>query len=319
MGSSTDYVDFSLRQNKAIERSLVFAAVLRIATVLGRPDFVYVGFGSVWFIDFEVAHREVGIETMISIESDPVVYERARFNKPYRTVDVLPGYSHDVIPELLETRPDLASRPWIVWLDYDQVLNETKLDELDALVASLPYSSMLLTTFSASPGRYAQLSERLDRFESLLGDAFPKERFPRPKDLRDEHAVMVALSDAVVAFLQSRFLRSARKGEFVPAFNLQYQDGTPMATAGGVLVTEAKAADVHAEMARAPWLACSSTPIVTPPLTPREVAALRGLLPNVTPPDRTNVKALGFDLLEDQIESFATHYLLYPSFAQTVR
>src|SRR3954470_6008578 len=121
---STNYVDFSIRQNKTIERGIVFMGLSRLRRALDGMEFVYVGLGSVWFVDFDLAHRELGIETMVSIEADDVLYERARFNKPYRTVEVVRGYSYDVIPLLLSDRADLTSHPWIVWLDYDEAMDE---------------------------------------------------------------------------------------------------------------------------------------------------------------------------------------------------
>src|SRR3954470_22753066 len=122
---STNYVDFSIRQNKTIERGIVFMGLSRLRRALDGMEFVYVGLGSVWFVDFDLAHRELGIENMVSIESDPTLYRRATFNKPYRTVEVIEGTSYDVIPALLSDRDDLTRHPWILWLDYDEAIDET--------------------------------------------------------------------------------------------------------------------------------------------------------------------------------------------------
>lgn len=317
---STNYIDFSVRQNKAIERALVFEGLRRVAACIGRTDFVYVGFGSVWFVDFDSAHRELGVETMISIEAEPVTYRRAQFNKPYRTIEIIHGMSHDVLPQLIVDRADLTQRPWIVWLDYDNVLDETKLDEIQALIATLPDDSVLLATFSASLPRYASPpSSARARFEELFGNAFPTERFPSTRSYKDEKALMVALSEALSDFMQSEHIRSARPGRFVPGFRLQYQDGTPMATAGGVLASDSNAEAIAKLVDGTNWTAASSVPIVTPPLTQREVAALRALLPNEQEPSRQDVQNLGFDLEDEQIASFVEHYLRYPSFVQTAR
>lgn len=315
---STNYINFAIRQNKSIERSIVFDALKRLCTVIGREDFVYVGLGSVWFVDFELAHRVLAIETMISIESEEVTFKRAQFNRPYRTVDVIKGSSYDVIPNMLATRSDLENRPWIVWLDYDEILDETKIDELRLLIELLPSDSILLTTFSASPGRYDKAAQLQQRFESLLGDAFPFERFRKPRDFKNEVKLMVALSSAVNNLMQSQFIRVARKGRFIPAFSLQYQDGTPMATAGGVLASQELAEPLDSEVSNS-WRALSETPIVTPPLTHLEVTALRALLPSDRPVSRQDIQDVGFDLLEEQIESFVEHYLRYPTFVETVR
>jgi hypothetical protein len=47
------------------------------------------------FMDFDHAHRDLGIQTMISIEDDDITHMRATFNKPFRTVELIPGLSHD--------------------------------------------------------------------------------------------------------------------------------------------------------------------------------------------------------------------------------
>jgi|GEM_PF-645172 len=314
--TSTSYIDFSVRQNKSIERSIVFDALRQIKAMVDRSDFAYIGFGSVWFVDFEAAHREIGVETMISIEADDVVYERALFNRPYRTVEVLKGHSRDVFPDEIEPRSDLKNRPWIVWLDYDEVIDETKLDEISHLIQYAPDDSIILTTFSASAGRYAKPAELHDRFEGLLGDAFPLEDFPSIRSFRDEGRLMVALSSAMNTFMQSEYIRLARPGKFVPSFCLQYQDGTPMATAGGVLASDRSASNVRRLVTSREWKALSSIPIVVPPLTPREVSALRTLLPASVSPSREQIRSLGFDLLDDQIGSFVEHYLRYPIYFQ---
>ena len=92
--SSTGAVNFSVRQNKAIERLLAFESLRRLLMLNDDLDYVYVGLGSVWFVDFDMAHRELSIDTMISIEADDVVFRRAEFNKPFRTVEVIHGLSH---------------------------------------------------------------------------------------------------------------------------------------------------------------------------------------------------------------------------------
>lgn len=318
--SSSHYIDFSVRQNKAIERVIVFEGLRRLTKIYKDTNFVYIGFGSVWFIDFDMAHRELGIETMISIESDAVLFNRAKFNKPYRTIEVLHGKSHDVLPMLLAEQPGLAARPWVVWLDYDEVLDETKLDELSELVLSLPGNSFLLTTFSAAAQRYEPKPiNRLGRFEELFGDAFPVERFKSVRSLSDEPKVMTALGDAVIGHLKARSVEIARPGGFIPAFNLQYQDGTPMATAGGVLPTPDLVEAVREEIEKPDWPCLGREPIITPPLTAKEVSSLRSLLPCSDALSRNDVRKLGFDLMDHQIASFCEHYLKYPSFVQTVR
>ncbi|WP_308202629.1 O-methyltransferase [Curtobacterium sp. RIT-PI-V] len=312
---STNYINFSVRQNKAIERKIAFECLSKLVTDKG-DSYIYVGFGSVWFVDFEAAHRDLRINSMISIESDEVVYRRAAFNAPFRTVSVEQGNSADVLPDLLK-RPDLSSRPWVVWLDYDTTMDETKLDELENLVVNLPPNSAILTTFSASAGRYAQQTQIADRLSSLFGDTFDATEFPRLKDYKNEKKLMLALSKAVRDRMISRFHRSGRTGSCLPIIELQYQDGTPMTTVGLALTDPAESKRVEGLIGDPSWRGISNDPIATPPLTQRETNALRTLLPSDPFPTRSAVKTLGFDLAENELASFSRHYLDYPTFVQT--
>lgn len=312
-------MNFSVRQNKAIERSIVFDGLRKILQLLPNTPYIYAGMGSVWFVDFDMAHRDLGIQRMLSIEGDNILYERAKFNKPYRTVDVQPGFSHDVIPELLD-KGEYSECPWVLWLDYDEALDETKLEELDLLVEKLPNNSVLLTTFNASGGRYEHnVQGRVDRFAELFGDSFPREDFQSMKDSKDENKVMRSLASAASSYLKSISINISRRGGFIEAFGLQYKDGSPMVTVGGVLPDPSVELDIRAEVGSSDWRAISSTPITTPPLTQKEVVHLRGLLPCTPDPTRDDVQNLGFDLLEDQLASFTEHYLKYPMFVETVR
>ena len=318
--TSTNSVDFSVRQNKAIERAITFEGLKALNEFVSIKDFIYVGLGSVWFIDFDMAHRELGISILISVEADEIVYKRAVFNKPYRTVEVHYGYSHDILPALLADRPDLTSHPWIVWLDYDQVIDETKLDELDYLIINLPANSVLLVTFRASPDRYARApKDRPDRIGELFGDAAPQDIFNSADGYDDERIMMKGLAAATLKHFTARALQGARPGGFVPLFNLQYEDSVPMVTVGGMLPAVAIAEDIRNLASQPEWPGICELPIITPPLTPKEVTAIKTLLPGDPHPGRAEVQSLNFDLLEDQIACFVQYYLKYPSFVQTAR
>lgn len=319
MASSSSIINYSVRQNKSIERALVFEGLRRLQGVLPWEDCVYVGLGSAWFVDFDLAHRELGIETMISIEGDEVTYHRACFNAPFRTVEVISGYSHDEIPKLLE-RPSLNARPWIVWLDYDDTLDGTKIDELTALVREAPANSVVLTTFNAHGGSYHDSPEgRLAEFIELFGSAFPHEDHRGGRGLNKFTTVQRVLAEALLDTLESSVRAAARRGGLHRGFNLRYRDGAPMVTVGVVLAAPETSQAVSDEIAHPRWRAVEMDPIDSPPLTPKEVAALRTLLPSSTSPQRGDIKELGFDLPDSQIASFVRYYLDYPSWVQSVR
>ena len=98
--SSTNIINFSLRQNKSIERSIVFDCLGDIVRFLKLDDLgQHVGFGSVWFVHFVLAHRLLGIDNNdLYLEQDDVTDARAKFNKLYRTLEVMKGISSEGHP-----------------------------------------------------------------------------------------------------------------------------------------------------------------------------------------------------------------------------
>jgi hypothetical protein len=79
--------------------------------------YVYVGFGSVWFAEFGLYHRSLGIKKMISIERQADAKSRIDANKPFACVQVDYRSSTLAIPDL-----DWTKRQFI-WLDYDDPIN----------------------------------------------------------------------------------------------------------------------------------------------------------------------------------------------------
>lgn len=287
--------------------------IARITSACGLRNIIYVGLGSVWFTDFVMAHRDLGVKDMHSIELDPIIAARARYNRPFRTLRVHEGASDTVLPQLLQ-RNTYLRRPWIVWLDYDDHLRRSHLLELARLVRDLPEDSFLLTTFSAQPSRYGKLVERSMRLGEVLGQALDPE--PEHSQLRESDKFMMLLGQLVEDHLRSSAIRQGRPGGYLPAFRMGYRDGSPMTTVGGFLSAPENLDKVKAILNGAGWVGRPDKPITTAPLTAKEVSALQSKLPARRRLTRADVQRLGFDLDEDQIELFEEYYLSYPTFAQ---
>jgi hypothetical protein len=314
--SSTNIVNFSLRQNKSIERSIVFDCIGEVVRLLSLRGLVYVGLGSVWFADFMLAHRFLGVDTMISIEHDEVIYKRAKFNKLYRTLEVWEGKSSDVIPRLVR-RDDLTDRPWIAWLDYDDDMDDDKLAELVELIRVLPENSILITTFSAYAAKYGRNENRPAYLIDLFGQSAPEGL--NPVETRSQEELSRILAGSTERYLVSAAIRSGRPGSFLPAIRLMYRDSAPMVTVGGVLPTVDNEEAIRQLVSRAEWIGRSDKLIQAPYLTPKEFLALQSGLPSVDPITRSDVQKMGFDLDEEQLDSFVDHYLRYPQFAQVMQ
>jgi hypothetical protein len=50
-------MSYELRPSKAVTRRLLVDVLRRLPTVAALPDYQYVGFGALEFLDFELVHR----------------------------------------------------------------------------------------------------------------------------------------------------------------------------------------------------------------------------------------------------------------------
>ena len=80
-------VDYNLRPAKQIERRMILDTFHNLGTV-GFPirDYKYVGFGSIYFVDFAMFHKLLGIRKLLSRSSPPTVEPDASSS----TVSTLP-------------------------------------------------------------------------------------------------------------------------------------------------------------------------------------------------------------------------------------
>lgn len=311
---SFNVVNYSLRPSKSIQRQLVFGSLRVLQSHLDLDNTVYVGFGSIWFTDFVMAHKMLGIVDMVSIEGHEIGYKRAIFNSPFATITVKNGLSGAILPELFADER-LRRRPWLIWLDYDYVLNEAVVDDLRKVIENAPENSVLLVTFNGHEQKYGSAAERPERLREVLGDVVPDDL--SKQSCRDDR-MQETLADLTLDFLKSTAAEMARPGGFVPAFRVIYQDGAPMVTVGGVLPAKGAAKIAADVVGSADWSAMPASPIKAPNLTIREAAVLQSLLPRPEPLTRDDIHKLGFDLEEHEIEAFQSYYLHYPSFAQIV-
>jgi hypothetical protein len=310
---SFDTINYSLRVNKSIQRSLVFEGLRQLKASMHLEDAVFVGMGSIWFADFLMAHKLLHIDEMISIELDEIGCRRARFNKPFRTVCVKEGSTNEVLPVLYEDR-SLVSRPWFIWLDYDRELDEYSVDDLRLVVERTPPNSVFLATFSANGARYGRPRQRPDRLRALLAPVVPDDLSRETCD--DSGLFSETLADLTLDFLVSVAADVARPGGFVRAFRILYRDTSPMVTVGGVLPATDAVSAVRALVAGGDWPSIAPHPVITHHLTLREVAVLQSQMPSAAVFNRQAVQRLGFDLEEDQIRAFGYYYKYYPAFAQ---
>lgn len=308
-------INYSLRPSKTIQRGLVFEGLRRLQEHLDWRHASYVGFGSIWFTDFLIAHKILRLSHMVSIEANQIGYRRAKFNRPYSFVRVRYGYSYDVLPPLFQ-QVRFQKYPSIIWLDYDQEIGEGIIDELRNIAEIATPDSVLITTFDASEKHYgADPDQILIRLEELFG-------YNATHRLTKADVRGIKLAQTL-ATLTSRLLSNATRrisklNPCIPAFQVVYKDKASMVTVGATFPRPENVKSVAKCVSAADWPGFVAEPVIAPHLTSKEVSVLQSKLPAAKNMSRSLIQELGFDLEDDQIQAFRNFYRHYPTFAQII-
>ena len=139
-------VAYELRPAKQVERRMLLDGLQRLMVAgFNLREYQYTGMGSLYFVDYILFHKFLGIQKLVCVERDRSLLSRMEFNKPSALIEVISGAIGDVLPDLDRRQKHL------VWLDYDQRLDQSIAQDLHLAVASVPPGSIILITVDAKP------------------------------------------------------------------------------------------------------------------------------------------------------------------------
>lgn len=311
---SFDAVNYAIRPNKAVERKIVFSGLSKLSATLDISSYNYIGLGSLWFVDFVMAHRVLGIKSMISIEADEIGYKRSEFNRPLACIEVVHGETTLTIPDLR-----LEDRPAVLWFDYDSSIRGPVIKDIEIIAGSCAPNTVLIATINAKKSDLPTKDENGDDINEetslrrIAGDLVPTPL--SPKELRPLRYPKL-LCDILSNQFQSATLHSGRPEVFIKLFELVYKDGTPMVTVGGIIAAPDKAEEIRRLVESFDWEGIVPETIAVPPLTVKEKLALDRIMPSKNPPTDAQMDEIGFRLERDQVATYHRHYLHYPMFGE---
>lgn len=314
MTASFRKIDYSLRPAKHAERRMLCEVFRKLHPFEAVERYLYVGMGSLWFTDFILFHRVLGIREMISIDKSG---NKKRFeaNKPFRAIAMNFASTTDALPKLDWTRKQF------IWLDYDDEIDLDKL--LDVKTAATRALSGTVLAVSVQCEKAKEIAEAaaadeataIDRFR----DRFGRERVP-PETWDDDlfswnfgrlsrRLLLAEIEGALAA-------RNADKSAldavgFHPICDFEYSDGAKMTTVVGIFVSRRD---------NALFKACGFKDldfidnkerlvhIEVPKLTVREIRHLEQQLPK-----KRRLRLAGVP--EKDAKKFATFYRYLPNFA----
>jgi len=336
---SYERINYSLRPAKQIERKMIFEACKRLESYALLPAYRYVGFGSIFFSDFSLVHRQLNISKMVSIEKDEKNKERFEFNRPFKCIDLQFGKSSTVLPTL-----DWSDRT-ILWLDYDGPLDASVIADVESFCVSASSGSVLIVTVNAIPplaplpnkspigsdneddlGSIATKDTQFDFLRERLSEDVGKNHVPHDTERSDfagwNYAALMrriihsTVEDAIRR--RNRELNGYAILNWNPTFSFDYSDGCNMTTFGGVL--SSKGEQKHYESGSFSDFdfyqsSCDkSFRIKVPILTAKELRVLDSMLP-----DFDNEGVSGDGIRSADIAAYAKIYRYFPNFAEIDR
>jgi hypothetical protein len=309
MATSPSYarINYSLRPAKHVERKMVFEALRRLDRIADLRQFRYIGLGSPFFADFRLAHREIGIQSLLNIEQETDDQERFEFNRPFGCVEMEFGEASDVLDEI-----DWEIRT-IAWLDYDKPLNTAQIADVKRLAANLKSGSVIVITTNADP---FGLEGRVERLQKQLGDYLPLSA--DDPDLLGGWGTAQLLRSIIHDAIQQQLvirnegLPPGAGIHYTQAFNFNYADGVRMLTVGGMLFDAGMVGNAQQlDLDSLPFVRRGEDAYVVeiPHLTWKEMTHLESAFP-CDPADA------GLDFLDrDAVEQYSAVYRYFPRYA----
>lgn len=143
---SFDAINYAVRLRKNIERKLIAELLISLNKEFAISNYQYIGMGSMWFTDFIVMHKALGIRKMWSIEKYSP--KRAEFNNPFGFIKVLPGDVRKELPKLMSDGTNT-----IAWLDYDHSLGDGIIQDLQEIGIHASRGDFFIITANAHPSQ----------------------------------------------------------------------------------------------------------------------------------------------------------------------
>ncbi|HEV2517825.1 MAG TPA: O-methyltransferase [Devosia sp.] len=339
MGGST--VPYALRQNKFVDRRIYIDLLSRVERYFTVDDHVYISMGGATLEDHRLAHAELGMNRLLSFDSETWVVARQRFNKPYDYIKVIQSTSTDLISNFSHTLEEngFGAAPNVaMWLDFTspgEIGQQVR--EFNQLLDLLQPHDILRITVNASasaiyrPEKVDGRAEREDEFkpkrlkklQERLGDYLPTDA--APDDMVDSNLGKV-LAQSLEKAAKEAFPASS-KLIAVPLSLVRYADGQQMLSATTVILDRGEV-DAFLEKTKAkawPFYSATWTDIhliSVPEFTMRERMLIGSKVSGASEGDICTELGFLFNNdkgdAEEYIRQYKRYYRFYPHFHHIV-
>lgn len=309
---------YHLRPNKYVDRCLFVNSLERLSSLIKLQKHRYIGFGSYLFDDFKLIHDRLNIETMISLESRPEIYDRAQYNAPYKCIEIINQTSTDFV-----SGGNWTEENNIIWFDYvsPKALGQ-QFNDIASLTNIVAPHDIIRVTFNANADTLGALEKgldaRLNKLRTRIGKHIPSDA--GPQDCTKEQYPILLLQ-SLRKMLSSLFPeRKFDKRFIVPMFSTVYQDSEHlMLTFTSIVLDdheeEQKIKEAFDDIPYVNFEWDRPSLIKIPELTIKEMLEINKLLPSRDAEEQLSEKfGFVFDNKKAEIESYISFYKYYPSF-----
>ena len=321
-----ELMNYLFRPAKNIERKMLCEALSRLSILSDVKQYQYVGFGSVYFADFTLFHKQLGIQKLISIEGDEDMETRVRFNQPYSCIEIMPGWSYEMLPEV-----NWDEKKSILWLDYTGTLEGYMFKDMATFFQRAISGSVFIISINVdlkeeagnttvSEKIKAKLSKDIDVKKRISSSAI-KNDITRD----DYYSILRNVIDTEIneIITERNKLESQDTFFYKQIFNFLYRDGQAMLTIGGILFSDKEKEKINKmNFTNLDFIMDGENyyEIRVPHLTYREIHAIDKHLPNFNTNDEAREKALkelkGV-ISDDAIHKYAKIYRYYPNYTES--
>jgi len=317
MKPSYKKINYALRPAKCIERKMLCEAFRCLSDFRYVESYRYIGFGSVYFSDFTLFHKELNLCQMKSIEHNEDDKDRCEFNRPFQCIDLIIGESTDILSQI-----DWNEICTIAWLDYDDKLTNQVLADIKLVCSHCSPGSIIVITVNAQPIAYEKDGEDREARMNQLIKQIGEEKIPTY--IRENDLIGWKLAGVYKRIIQNEIEETlvVRNGtrpsnlkiHYRQLFNFNYADGAKMLSTGGIIYDEGQTGKLEGcGFNKLSFIKNGDDPylIEVPNLTLREIRYLNSQLPTSDPSSLIN-----HGLSLDDVEKFARIYRYFPSFAE---
>jgi len=314
LGKSYEKIQYEFRPAKQVERRMLLHTFQSLMEI-GFPitHYKYTGLGSIYFVDFIMFHRYLGIRKFLSVEASTDITKRVKFNRPYANVEIAIGDIAEFIPQLS------PGSKHILWLDFDYILTQEILDAICLAATQLSPGSILLVTVDVEPP--GKPEEGLSKWNPRCWRRYFLEEgeayiWPRTSAFDFALSRLPRINARLINAAITKGIMARGSVSFFPLFNFIYADGHRMLSLGGMVVTNAerlKLASLDREMLFFLKYSLTEDPyeIVVPKVTRKERLYLDSLMPC-----RRNRAPKEFEFDPEKMAAYRKIYRYYPAYTE---